>query len=192
MGSNLHQRKQRGLELLRCALLRIRTFPITKVGMVLQLKGSWRVCTLGTMFLTSSSFSLLKMSAPEDHQAKILMWGSLSCYCPPSIVFPSKPTTHIMNKCMLGCHVEKKQVTGFLLHYNQNLAVLLVIRPHMTGSLAASRKYRCIIEFSWDVDVQAWETLRSSLDKTVTVAAKFYRKKNRWHCQMGNSTTNQA
>jgi hypothetical protein len=186
---------------------------------------------LGTMFLTSSSFSLLKMSAPEDHQvshkclplcsttskrkdtsllafgtdsramlnsllgclqAKILMWGSLSCYCPPSIVFPSKPTTHIMNKCMLGCHVEKKQVTGFLLHYNQNLAVLLVIRPHMTGSLAASRKYRCIIEFSWDVDVQAWETLRSSLDKTVTVAAKFYRKKNRWHCQMGNSTTNQA
>ncbi|XP_047087652.1 uncharacterized protein LOC124699381 [Lolium rigidum] len=68
MGSNLHQRKQRDLELLRCARLRIHTFPITKVGMVLQLKGSWRVCTLGTMFLTSSRFSLLKMSAPEDHQ----------------------------------------------------------------------------------------------------------------------------
>jgi hypothetical protein len=78
-----------------------------------------------------------------------------------------------MNKCMLGCHVEKKQVTGFLLHDNQNLAVLLAIRPHMTGSLAPSRKYPCIIEFSWDVDVQAWETFRSSLEKAVTVAAKF-------------------
>jgi hypothetical protein len=43
----------------------------------------------------------------------------------------------------------------------------------MTGSLAPSRKYPCIIEFSWDVDVQAWETFRSSLEKAVTVAAKF-------------------
>jgi hypothetical protein len=38
----------------------------------------------------------------------------------------------------------------------------------MTGLLASSIKYyEIIVEFSWDVDVRAWETFQSSLVKVV-------------------------
>jgi hypothetical protein len=105
MGSNLPQRKQRDRELLRCARLRIHTFSITKVGMVLQLKGLWRVCTLGTMFLTSSRFSLLKMSAPEDHQVshKCLPLCSTTSKRKDTSLFAFGTDSTAMLNSLLGC-----------------------------------------------------------------------------------------
>ncbi|KAF0895882.1 hypothetical protein E2562_016605 [Oryza meyeriana var. granulata] len=48
---------------------------------------------------------------------------------------PQQPysTYLLMEKCMFGRHVEKEQVIDFILHDDQNLAVLPIIGPHRIG-----------------------------------------------------------
>uniref|UniRef100_A0A0E0MCS8 Disease resistance N-terminal domain-containing protein n=1 Tax=Oryza punctata TaxID=4537 RepID=A0A0E0MCS8_ORYPU len=98
----------------------------------------------------------------------------------------------------------EEQVIDFILHDDQNLAVLPIIGPHRIGkrtlahhacqdervrghflnivffhgddlrniSLMPSTKYLCIIEFSWDVDVEAWKIFRSSMKKAAVSGSK--------------------
>uniref|UniRef100_A0A0D9XPD7 Disease resistance N-terminal domain-containing protein n=1 Tax=Leersia perrieri TaxID=77586 RepID=A0A0D9XPD7_9ORYZ len=123
--------------------------------------------------------------------------------CPP---LPQQPysTYLFMDKCMFGRHGEKEQVIDFILHDDQNLAVLPIIGPHRIGkrtlvhhacqdervrdhfldvvflhgddlgniSLIPSRKYLCIVEFSLDVDVEAWKIFRSYMKNAAVGGSK--------------------
>ncbi|XP_052135863.1 uncharacterized protein LOC127754394 isoform X1 [Oryza glaberrima] len=119
---------------------------------------------------------------------------------------PQQPycTYLFMEKSLFGRHVEKEQVIDFILHDDQNLAVLPIIGPHRIGkrtlvhhacqdervrgrflnivffhgddlgniSLMPSTKYLCIVEFSWDVDAEAWKIFRSSMKKAAISGSK--------------------
>lgn len=126
--------------------------------------------------------------------------------CCPRLPQKLYSTYLFMDKIMFGRNVEKEKVISFLLHDDQNLAVLPIVGPRMIGkktlvhhacqdervrgrfphivfvhgddlilgarSLVPSRKYLCIVQFSWDADVQAWETFQSSLRNAATSGSK--------------------
>uniref|UniRef100_A0A0E0IYJ5 Rx N-terminal domain-containing protein n=1 Tax=Oryza nivara TaxID=4536 RepID=A0A0E0IYJ5_ORYNI len=190
-----HTTTEQDLERLKSVLLRIYTIveeaearQIRTRGMILQLKDLMEGMFLGYYVLDSFQFqSVEEEGVDEDHQQPYA-------------------TYLFMEKSMFGRHVEKEQVIDFILHDDQNLAVLPIIGPHRIGKRtlvhhacqdervrgrflnivffhgddlgnislmpSSSRKYLCIVEFSWEVDMEAWKIFRSSMKKAAISGSK--------------------